>query len=109
MSLCMSTPALSDEVLQRAAECLRVVAHPARLRLVQLLLDDRLSVGELAAASGLAQHVTSEHLRLMERCGMLVSERENRRVYYRTSGSHLASLLDCIQQHFNHQESPHDD
>ncbi len=38
------------EALERAAECLRVLAHPHRLRMIQMLLRGRYTVGELAAA-----------------------------------------------------------
>ncbi|MDA3960106.1 MAG: metalloregulator ArsR/SmtB family transcription factor [Planctomycetota bacterium] len=96
----MTDKLLSDESLAHAAECLKTVAHPARLRIIELMLSDRYSVGELAEACDLAPNVASEHLRLMERCGMLVSERESRHVYYRVAGPHLGSLINCIRQHF---------
>ncbi|MDP7559391.1 MAG: transcriptional regulator, partial [Planctomycetota bacterium] len=34
--------------LEQAAECLRILAHPHRLRIVQMLLRGRYTVGELA-------------------------------------------------------------
>ena len=41
-------PLLDLELLNDAAECLRTLAHPHRLRMVQLLLRGRYTVGELA-------------------------------------------------------------
>ena len=38
------------DVMAQAAECLRTLAHPVRLRMVQMLLNDTHSVGELAEA-----------------------------------------------------------
>ena len=57
--------------LEQAAECLRVLAHPHRLRMVEMLLKDRYSVGELAQACDIPSHMASEHLMLMKRCGFL--------------------------------------
>ena len=57
------------EVLAKAAECLRVLARRVRLRMVQMLLRDSYSVGELADVCDVASHVASEHLRLMQHCG----------------------------------------
>ena len=57
------------DALAEAAECLRTLAHPHRLRIVQMLLEGRYTVGELAEACGIPSHMASEHLRLMERCG----------------------------------------
>src|SRR5690606_34824750 len=94
-------PALMDEAgLEQAAECLKTLAHPARLRIVQLLLRGRYTVGELAEACGIASHMASEHLRLMQHCGLLRSEREGRRIYYSVAEPHLANLMACVEARF---------
>ena len=59
------------EALEQAAECLKTLAHPHRLRIVQMLLHGRYTVGELAQACGVPSHMASEHLRLMQRSGFL--------------------------------------
>ncbi len=83
-----------------AAECLKVLAHPVRLRVVQLLLHGRYTVGELAADCGILDNVASDHLRLLQRCGFLVSEREGRKVFYQVAESHLEQLMACIEGRF---------
>ncbi|TWU46412.1 ArsR/SmtB family transcription factor [Rubripirellula reticaptiva] len=83
-----------------AAECLKTLAHPVRLRIVQLLLHGRYTVGELAADCEIADNVGSEHLRLLQRCGFLISEREGRRVYYQIAEPHLEKLMACIEGRF---------
>jgi DNA-binding transcriptional ArsR family regulator len=86
--------------LAQAAECLKILAHPHRLRMVQMLLQGRYTVGELAEACGIPSHMASEHLRLMQRCGFLVGEREGRNSYYRVVETHLARLMACIEARF---------
>lgn len=88
------------QALREAAECLKTLAHPVRLRMVQLLLHGRYTVGELAAECDVPQNVASEHLRLMQRCGFFHSEREGRRVYYRVAEPHLRPLMACIEGRF---------
>lgn len=83
-----------------AAECLKTLAHPVRLRIVQMLLHGRYTVGELAADCEIPDNVGSEHLRLLQRCGFLVSEREGRRVYYQVAEPHLENLMACIESRF---------
>ena len=51
------------ENLREAAECLRTLAHPVRLRMVQLMLRGELTVGEIAEACEIPSHMASEHLR----------------------------------------------
>lgn len=88
------------ESLGQAAECLRILAHPHRLRMVQMLLQGDFAVSELAAACKLPSPMASEHLRLMQRCGFLTSEKEGRKVYYRVAEPHLKSILKCVQERF---------
>ncbi len=88
------------DALGQAAECLRILAHPVRLRIVQLLLHDRYTVGEIAEDCGVPDNVASEHLRLMQRCGFFSSQREGRRVYYQVAEPHLENIMDCVENRF---------
>jgi DNA-binding transcriptional ArsR family regulator len=93
----------SLEALGQAAECLRILAHPHRLRMVQMLLHGQYTVGELAEACGIPSHMASEHLRLMQRCGFLGAEKQGRRVYYTVAEPHLADILACVEARFGGQ------
>lgn len=88
------------EALGRAAECLKILAHPARIRMVQLLLSGRYTVGELAEDCGIPDNVASEHLRLMQRCGFFTSQREGRKVFYQVAEPHLENIMSCIESRF---------
>jgi DNA-binding transcriptional ArsR family regulator len=90
----------SLEALEQAAECLKVLAHPHRLRIVQMLLRGRYTVGELAEACGIPSPMASEHLRLMERCRLLKGEKEGRKAYYRIAEPHLAKIMACVEERF---------
>ena len=91
---------ISLEALSAAAECLKTLAHPHRLRMVQMLLRGKYTVGELAESCGIPSHMASEHLRLMQRCGFLASEREGRRIYYTVIEPHLENIMQCIESRF---------
>lgn len=88
------------DALGDAAECLKTLAHPHRLRMVQMVLQGRYSVGELADACGIPSHMASEHLRLMQRCGFMNAEKEGRSVYYTVAEPHLESIMACIESRF---------
>ncbi len=95
-SIAHSTP----DAMEQAAECLKTLAHPHRLRMVHMLLRGRYTVGELAQACGIPSHMASEHLRLMQRCGFMICEKEGRKAYYKLTESHLANLMACIEARF---------
>src|SRR6056297_3787415 len=95
-----SKPPGTVEDFGEAAECLKTLAHPVRLRIVQLLLHGRYTVGELAADCEIPDNAASEHLRLLQRCRFLDSQREGRRVYYQVAEPHLEQLMACVEGRF---------
>lgn len=86
--------------LQRAAECLGTLAHHHRLRMVQLLLSGKHTVGELAEACGVPSPVASGHLRLMQRVGLLIPERDGRNVYYKITEPALPDIIAVVKKRF---------
>lgn len=93
-------PAGSVAEFAPAAECLKALSHPVRLRMIQLLLHGQFTVGELAADCAVAENVASDHLRLLQRCGFLVANRTGRYVHYQVTEPHLSKLMDCIESRF---------
>ena len=100
------TTSIPWESLEKAAECFRVLAHPARLRIVETVLRKRATVGELAEVCGLTPAMTSAHLRLMQRCGLLVPERDGRFCHYRAATDCLSDLMTCIRHRFGAGTEP---
>lgn len=90
---------LSNQQLHEAAECLKVMAHPARLKIVQILMRGEFPVNEIASQCGLSANQTCEHLRLMQGRGFLNSRRDGKAVYYTIASPRLPSLLECISKH----------
>lgn len=91
--------------LEQAAECLKILSHPHRLRIIQMLLQGRYTVGELAESCGIPSHMASEHLRLMQRCGFLNSEKEGRKAFYEVIEPHLANIMQCVEARFDKKRS----
>lgn len=93
-------PLIDLDRLREAAECLRTLAHPARLRMVQMLLRGPVTVGELAVACNIPSHMASEHLRMMQHCGFLGRRRDGRRIYYEVAEPAVARIVECIEERF---------
>lgn len=83
-----------------AAECLRVLSHPHRLKVIALLLEKDYSVGELACLCGVLQNVMSEHLNLMKHKGFIRPCKEGRKVYYTINEPMLTSIIKCVKSRF---------
>jgi ArsR family transcriptional regulator, zinc-responsive transcriptional repressor len=91
--------------LQAAAELLRVVAHPTRLHLIQMILQRAYSVGELAESCRLPSAIVSGHLRLMQRHGLLAGERDGRQIFYQVVEPSLPCILNWIANQFGNPAS----
>ncbi len=89
---------LPEAILTEATECLKVMAHPVRLRIVDILMQGRFQVHEIAELCGLPAHQTSEHLRLLQGRGLLAATRQGRSVYYAIARPQLPGLINCIRR-----------
>ena len=94
------TPSNQPTAFLEAAECLKTLAHPVRLCMVQRLLRGRYTVGELAQHCDVPHNVASEHLRLLQRCGFFTRQREGRQVFYQVSEPCLETIMNCIESRF---------
>jgi DNA-binding transcriptional ArsR family regulator len=86
------------ELLEEAAECMKVMAHPVRLRIVDILMQGQFPVNEIAEMCDLPAHQMSEHLRLLKGRGLLDARREGRTIYYRIASKRLPALLSCLRK-----------
>ena len=75
------------------ATLFRVLGHPARVRILELLRDGERSVGALQAELGLDSGGTSQHLSALRRIGLVESRRDGTSVYYRVDDERVFDLL----------------
>ena len=73
----------------------RVLGHPARVRIIELLREGERSVGALQEGLGLETGATSQHLAPLRRVGLVESRREGTSVYYRASDERVFELLEA--------------
>jgi ArsR family transcriptional regulator len=75
------------------ASLFRVLGHPARVRILELLRDGERSVGQLQAELGLDSGGTSQHLSALRRVGVVESRRDGTSVLYRVDDGRVFDLL----------------
>ena len=86
-------PVAMDKAAGEAAEMLKVLSNPARLRLLCALLPGEMCVGELEEAFGASQSYVSGQLARMRAEGLVTCDREGRQVRYRLADPRLAPIL----------------
>jgi ArsR family transcriptional regulator len=89
---------LEAPVYRVQADLFRLLGHPARVRILELLGDGERSVGELQVAIGRDSSGTSQHLTAMRRLGVLESRRAGTSVFYRVKDRRIFQLLETAKQ-----------
>ena len=87
------------------AEAMQALAAPSRVRILAELSEGPRSVGELAAAVEMEQSAASHQLRLLRHLGLVVGDRQGRRIVYSLHDSHVAVLLEEAVFHTEHGDS----
>jgi DNA-binding transcriptional ArsR family regulator len=88
-------PRDAQPVYEVKADLFRVLGHPARVRILELLRDGERSVGSLQGELGLDSGGTSQHLAALRRIGFVESRREGTSVYYRADDRNVFALLEA--------------
>ena len=86
-----------EENIEIAAQSLKVLSHPARLRIMCALRDGEQTVQNLEYYTGIRQTTLSQHLSLLKSRGVLVSRREATYSFYRISNKKIIDLFDMIK------------
>jgi DNA-binding transcriptional ArsR family regulator len=93
----------SPAVLVWAAETLKALADPTRLKIVRaLMIEQRLCVCDIAALTGVTPSGASHQLRLLRSCRLVRPEREGKMVYYRLDDAHVAGIVEVVLDHVQH-------
>ena len=75
---------------------LKALAHPTRLRIVNLIRRQKPCVRGIEEALGLSQPNVSQHLSLLRNIGIVEAEREGNQVCYRIKNPIVLKLLDVL-------------
>lgn len=88
-----------ESELAHAADTFQVLASTTRLRILRVLAEQELCVGDLAAAAGSTESAVSHHLRQLRQMRIVKARREGRLIYYRLDDDHIAQLLEIGLAH----------
>lgn len=87
---------MAHDVFQQRALVLKAMAHPTRLRLLDLLVDGERCVCEMHAIVGSDLTTVSKHLSLLKNAGLVEDERRGQQVFYTLKTPCLLGFLDCV-------------
>lgn len=83
-------------VYEQLARIGKVVMHPKRIELLELLCQGERGVDALAAATGLKLTTVSAHLQVMRQARLVNTRRDGTRVYYRVAGEEVCRFVSSL-------------
>ena len=84
----------SQDVRQLAesqAEIYRIFSHSNRIQIFWLLMENEMSVNDIAEAIAASVQNTSQHLRLMKAASILDTRRNGQTIYYRIADTDIGN------------------
>ncbi len=83
-----------------ASDLLKAMANPQRLRVLCLLIEREMSVGEINALVDLSQSALSQHLAVLRDKKLVSTRREAQTVYYSVSDGLVHDIIETLHAAF---------
>jgi DNA-binding transcriptional ArsR family regulator len=85
--------ALSQPLSEIKAELFKALAHPARIRVLELLSDGEVTVSEMQPLVGIESSHLSQQLAVLRRARLVTTRKEGSTVFYAIKDTALVELL----------------
>jgi len=89
-----------EEDIQQAAQAMKAIAHPLRLKILCVLGSQELSVQDIVEQVGTTQSNISQHLAKMRDQEVLATRKESNWVYYRIGDIRTLKLISMMRDVF---------
>ena len=93
---------LDYSILRKSVLILRAVNHKLRQKMIKLLEEEgRMTVTEIYVKMRLEQSVASQHLALLRRSGVVVTERDGKFIFYSLDKNRIGEISQLLEDLVN--------
>ncbi|MFH1063352.1 MAG: metalloregulator ArsR/SmtB family transcription factor [Candidatus Omnitrophota bacterium] len=82
---------------EKIAGMLKIIAHPCRLRIIDILKKGEMGVSRIQSQLNCKQSVTSQHLNKMKNRGVLQARRSGNEVFYAIANFEVLRIMKCLK------------
>lgn len=93
-----SSSELMESASAAAAELLKAMANPQRLRVLCLLVEREMSVGEINALVPISQSALSQHLAVLREKNLVATRREAQTVFYSVADGTVHDVIEVLHR-----------
>lgn len=98
----MSVILLKEPTSIHLADLFSALSDPTRLRIISVLIDNEMSVGEIASQLEMTESAVSHQLRGLRQMRLVRTRKEGRQVFYALDDDHVAKLYRLGLEHVKH-------
>ena len=92
---------LEEDTIIDIAELFKVFADSTRVKIINVLLENKLCVGDIATLVGGTQSAISHQLRILKSAKLVKYTKIGKTVYYELSDDHVKKLFSVGKEHIN--------
>ena len=93
---------LKEQTSTHLADVFSVLSDPTRLRIISVLLEGEMNVGDLAAQLEMTESAVSHQLHGLRQMKLVRGRKNGRQVYYTLDDDHVAKLYRLGLEHVEH-------
>jgi ArsR family transcriptional regulator, lead/cadmium/zinc/bismuth-responsive transcriptional repressor len=93
---------LKDSISTHLADLFSALSDPTRLRIISVLLDGEMNVGEIATQLAMTESAVSHQLRGLRQMKLVRARKNGRQVFYALDDDHVAKLYRMGLDHVEH-------
>ncbi|MDG1296420.1 MAG: metalloregulator ArsR/SmtB family transcription factor [Saprospiraceae bacterium] len=94
-----STVNIDNDKLQDAAEILRAINHKLRMRILEFIdQNEKINVNKIYNTLNLEQSITSQHLRILRKAGVVDTQRDGKFIYYEINYDRVNQSIESIDR-----------
>lgn len=93
---------LKEHTSARLADLFSALSDPTRLRIISVLLEKEMNVGDLAAQLEMSESAVSHQLRGLRQLRLVRGRKEGRQVFYALDDDHVTKLYRLGLEHVEH-------
>lgn len=83
---------------KKASEVLKAMGHPARLQIINGIIENECSVTKIQEKLGLPQSTISQHLKILKNSKIIKGRRETTRVCYKVINKSVIEIINIIDK-----------
>lgn len=103
----MNKDSLDKELALLHERICPALSHPLRMKILYLLNEKAMNVGELTLEMGIPQSSVSRHLSVLRERGLVRAEREGTTIWYALAEPELATIIDILRGILGRQLESH--